>query len=216
MNASDKYKIIWWGTAGCGSRSTSEFLRGCGVDDLYNHEVKCKVGQCAFTHNQGIPPGCEDYKIICTTRNPYSRTISSYLDEKVQYGNGEDSYTFEHWFKNVYLAPNRYPTFYADFYMGEWDKIGRKPDYYLKIENLVESLKNIPILSELVISEHAVSNHAEGNPHMFENKFDEYIGRFQNITKYYNQEMADLVFETFKDYFNFFNYDRESWKTNAM
>lgn len=216
MNASDKHKIIWWGTAGCGSRGTFEFLRGCGLDDLYNYEVKCKVGECAFTHSQGIPAGCEDYTIICTTRNPYSRTISSYLDEKVQYGNSEDSYTFEHWFKNVYMAPNRFPDFYADFYMGEWDKIGRNPDYYLKIENLVESLKNIPVLSGLTITEEAVKNHAEGNPHMFENKLDEYIGRFQNITKYYNQEMADLVYEAFKDYFIFFDYDKDSWKTNAM
>jgi len=216
MNASKKYQIIWWGTAGCGSRSTGEFLRSCGLDDLYNHEVGCKVGDCAFTHTQGIPKECKGYTIICTTRNPYSRTISSYLDEKVQYGNGDDSYTFEYWFKNVYMAPNRYPTFYADFYMGEWDIIGRKPDYYLKIEDLPGTLRNIPDLEGLTINENAISSYAEGNPHRYENVHDEYIGRFQNIKKYYTQELADMVYDVLEEYFIFFNYDKDSWKTNAM
>ena len=37
MNATDKFKFIWWATAGCGSRSMSLCFWGLGVDDLYNY-----------------------------------------------------------------------------------------------------------------------------------------------------------------------------------
>ena len=50
MNASEKFKFIWWGTAGCGSRSTSMCFSELGVDDLYNYLENVVNGETVHLH----------------------------------------------------------------------------------------------------------------------------------------------------------------------
>ena len=221
MNASKEYNIIIWATAGCGSRTITYFLAQNGMKDCINYDVNCNAGlDCAFTHTQGIPKGCEDYQIVCATRNPYSRCVSSFLDEKAENESSDNpdpfEWTFEHWLKNRYFSENRYPDFYADFYMGEWPKIGRNPDYFIRIENVLEDIRKIPNFDKMEFQPHLVESVIQTNNMKNENKYDEYIGQFQNILKYYNQELADLVYEKFKGYFEYFGYHKDSWKTNGL
>ena len=51
------------------------------------------------------------------------------------------------------------------------------------------------------------------NNHSFENKFDEYDENgHQKVTKYMDQEVADLIYEKDKIIFEIGNYNKDSWK----
>ena len=45
-----------------------------------------------------------------------------------------------------------------------------------------------------------------------ESPYDEYEGQFQKYQRYYNQEIADIVYDNMKQYFIKFGYDKDSWK----
>jgi hypothetical protein len=50
------------------------------------------------------------------------------------------------------------------------------------------------------------------NSYMNENPRDEYVGNFQKFQKYYTQEIADIVYNNHKEYFELGGYDKDSWK----
>lgn len=212
MNTSKELGFIWWATAGCASRSTSMFITVAGCNDLYNHVDGWYVWkEGAFTHRQGIPEGFEDYSIICNTRNPYSRAISAYLDEFVDVNGSWYGMSFAEWLEKSYFDSHRYPKETPDFYMNTWDEIGRKPDYIIKMEDMLESIRKIPFLANLPNQEEAAEYLVKNN-HKYENPNDEYVGEFQHFQKYYTQELADLVYNNLKEYFDYFGYDKDSWK----
>jgi hypothetical protein len=221
MNASKEYNVIIWATAGCGSRTITQFLKENGMKDCINYDVGKIAGiEAPFTHTQGVPKGCENYDIVCATRNPYSRCVSSFLDEKAENETSDSpkeyEFTFENWLRNCYFKDNRFPIFVADFYMTEWKEIGRQPKYIIHMENIIEDIRKIPNFDKMEFDPHVVESVVEKNNMMYENKYDEYVGRFQNIVKHYNQDIADLVYEKLKNYFDYFGYHKDSWKTNGL
>lgn len=213
MNASKKRGIIWWGTAGCGSRSFQGFLVGSGIDDLINVPETCVVGsECSHTHAQGIPKGYENCKIICNTRNPYSRAVSSYLDEYVDLTRSWGGKPFKTWLKEDYFNEERSQNV-DHFYMLEWPEIGREPDYMIRMEHMEEDVRNCPPLmnGDTERIEDAIESSLRRNNNKNENPHDEYIGNFQHFQKYYDQESADLVYTKLEEYFTKFGYERDSW-----
>ena len=188
------------------------YITHAGCEDLYNHIDKWYVWrEGAFTHRQGIPEGYEDYPIICNTRNPYSRAISAYLDESIEVDNLWYNMPFPEWLEKSYFNTNRYPNETPDFYMNKWDEIGRKPDYIIKMEDMVGSVEKIPMLNNLPNKEEGFK-FFKVNTHKYENPKDEYIGEFQHYQKYYTQDLADMFYEKLKDYFDYFGYDKDSWR----
>ena len=214
MNVSKKYKFILWATAGCGSRSCATAITKAGVDDLVNTIENYHFPVTGpFTHQQGVPKGFENYPIISLTRNPYSRIVSAFLDEKRQFleENPTFDYSFEYWLKEVYFVDNRFPSSQSDFFVEEWDQLGFKPKYFIRMENMETDLKSIDIFSELNFSDDALSVVRQNN-YANENEYDEYVGNFQKYQRFYNQENADLVYSYLKHYFDLFGYDKDSWK----
>ena len=207
MNGSHKCGFIWWGTAGCASRSTSVFLTNCGCNDLLNIPENFQV--CvngSHTHSQGIPEGYEDYPIICNMRNPYSKCVSSYLDIL----KGEPDLTFKDFIIDL-IHEDKKMWDVDHYYINEWEKIGRRPDYFIRMEHMEEDLRNIPMLPKGDKFEEALSNIRE-NRFKNENPHDEYVGNFQKYQKYYDQEIADMVYDNHKEYFELGGYDKDSWK----
>jgi len=213
MNVSKKRGIIWWATAGCGSRSFQVFLVSSGIDDLINVPERCTVGQeCSHTHAQGIPKGYENFKIICNTRNPYSRAVSSYLDEFVDTERGWGGKPFKTWLKEDYFSDDRI-TNVDHFYMLEWKEIGREPDYIIRMEHMEEDIRRCPLLmnGDTDRIEESIESSVRFNNYKNENINDEYVGNFQNFQKHYDQESADLVYSHLKEYFIKFGYEKDSW-----
>jgi len=215
MNVSKKYKFIVWATAGCGSRSCLSTLVKIGVDDLINMNENFHFPVTgSFTHQQGIPEGYEDYPIICLTRNPYSRIVSAFLDEKRQFlkDNPDFDYSFEYWLNKIYFTENRFPSSQSDFFVEEWDKFSNSPKYFIRMEHMEEDLKNIDILQNLDFSDENMDVHVRINHYANENEFDEYVGNFQKYQRFYTQEIADLVYSKLGHYFEIFGYSKDSWK----
>ncbi len=94
--------------------------------------------------------------------------------------------------------------------MGQWKKIGREPDYIIRMEHMDEDVRNIPVLMSLPQVDKGLEYISE-NRFKGENPKDEYIGNIQHYQKYYNQELADLVYNNLKEYFDYFGYDKDSW-----
>lgn len=217
MNISKKHKFIIWATAGCGSRSCMSALANAGVDDLLNITEDFTFGYTGpFTHQQGIPDGYEHFPVICLTRNPYSRIVSAFLDEKNQFESynpeSEIDYSFDYWLENIYFTESRYPTSYPDFFVEEWEIIGKTPDFFVRMENMEIDLKNIPVLGNIVFTEENMNSQVRFNNFMNENPLDEYVGNYQKYQKYYNEKNARFVYSKLKNYFDIFGYDKDSWK----
>jgi hypothetical protein len=215
MNVSQKVGVIIWATAGCGSRSCTTALVKAGMDDMLNvveNFVFPVTGP--FTHQQGIPKGFEKFPIICLTRNPYSRIVSAFLDEKRQYLEKEPTfdYSFDYFLKNIYLIEHRYPNSQADFFVEEWEKLNVRPNYFIKMEKMEEDLQNCEYLKNLKFTDDIFDDSIRKNNYAFENEYDEYEGNFQKYQKYYTQELADFVCSKIGHYFDIFGYSKESWK----
>ena len=211
MNGSHKCGFIWWGTAGCASRTTSVFLYQCGCDDFMNvMENKRICVDGSHTHAQGIPEGYENYPIICNMRNPYSKCVSSYLDETADEGHHSHNMEFKEWLLQL-TSDDMKNSNYDHYYISEWDKIGRRPDYLIRMENMEEDVKKIPMIPKNDMFEIAL-NGIRKNTYKSENTRDEYRGEFQYFQKYYDQETADIVYHNHKEYFELGGYDKDSWK----
>ena len=206
MNYYKKSKIIYWATPGCSSR---RFLGAFNLlEDRYTYnEPTNETGiNTIFTHAQGIPPGCEDYKIVCAIRNPYTRVVSHYIDlhEANQVNNFED-YIFNSRYSH-------YPINHDLFYFDQWKNL-RYPDYFVRLENAENDLKNIPeyvnnlpVPWEDVLS--TITEHYGG-----EKPLDEYDENgHQKVSRFYTQETADEVYNKEKIIFDIGEYNRDSWK----
>ena len=211
MNGSHAMKFVWWGTAGCGSRTTQVFLTQAGCKDLKNYVEGFEIPQTgSHTHLQGIPEGMEDYPIICNVRNPYSKCVSSFLDETADKHHENHGKSFKDWLLEL-THVDRIHTNSDHFYILDWEKIGRRPDYLIRLEHMEEDLRKLPMYQHTKYFEEAMTV-VRNNSFKYENPRDEYKGEFQYFQKHYDQETADIVYTYHKEYFELGGYDKDSWK----
>jgi len=204
MNYSDKYKVIWLTPERTASRATLEIMK---LLDFPTHAV----------HAIRMPekPGKEDYDLYVNIRNPYSRMVSLHSHWHTFEGHHKRDLEFKEWLDFVFSDPIDNPS--SDFLQGEknenyWNtryyeslmKMPMRPKYYVRYEFLEFDLKSLPIVRD--------------NMDILENVFQRYIkeNRFKsNIPfwkTYYNQDLADYVYEKLQKDFKLFNYHKDSWK----
>ena len=206
----DSSKLVYWGTAGCGSRSHGAFLHD--IDILSSRGI---------THEQGMPEDVDhSWKVICMIRNPYTMCWSTfsdlYMDLHENRGTIED---IKKSFKE-YIMKKRYERHFPDnydiFYYNQWDKLGRTPDYFIRMEHASVDFAKIPNIKDYCSEEkyqESLKFHIFTNHHAHENQLDDYRSdRQQKITHLYDQEMADKVYNTEKKIFDIGEYDKDSWK----
>jgi hypothetical protein len=129
----------------------------------------------------------KEYTTITTARNPYDRLVSCY------YYNGKDKkFSFEdfivnqlpnHIENNKYYAINHFcPQIY-------FCKLG---DYevnnIIRLESFQEDLKKINLTSKF--------------------HYSKTVSRSKNYQEYYNQKTKDLVYELYKEDFEYLNYEK--------
>lgn len=212
MNATDKFGFIWWATAGCGSRSTSLCFLGLGVDDMYNYLENFINGQGgSFTHTQGFPVGKEDWPVVCNIRNPYSLVVSGYLDILKDYTDEGrhleyKDYLLYHYFTEENLKHE------DPFFFNVWKDFHKEPDYIIHMETMGEDLRKLPFFTDRKKVEEVINEFVDNNRFKNGSPHDEYVGQFQKFKRFYNQELADIVYDNMKEYFIKFGYDKDSWK----
>jgi hypothetical protein len=204
MNYSDKYKVIWLTPERTASRATLEIMK---LLDFPTHAV----------HAIRMPEasGKNDYDLYVNIRNPYSRMVSLHSHWHEFEGHHIINLEFKKWLEFVFSDPIDNPS--SNFLQGEknenyWNTryydalkaMPMGPKYYIRYEFLEFDLKSLPIVRD--------------NMDILENVFQTYIKKNRFKTQipfwktYYNQELADYVYEKLEKDFKLFNYHKDSWK----
>ena len=184
-NVSHKYRFLLWLPERTGSRTIATILSHF---DFKNNQLPIYDGRnYAYTHGNYIPKELEDYKIICSARNPYGRVLSIYktLHNKLEIKNQEN---FKNFIKNKFVSP---------FTLGyiENPSFSKIPDYILRLENIKEDLMKLPFITEA----------------LNEKKIDYLTTHGKNIEswdEYYDQEMKDIVYKQVEKHFEVWGYKK--------
>ena len=203
MNYNKDLGLIYWATAGCASRVGLGVFESLGDRYTWYPWLNEEKLLDTFLHDQGIPPFCDDFQIICAIRNPYTRAVSAYIDLVDE---GYSKSFKEYCFQDRY---NDYPNDKDLFYWYEWKDL-KVPDYFIRLEHMNLDWRNIPLLGDKLNN---IENLTSVNPVAGEKPLDEYdVNGHQKVTRFMDQEVADLIYEKDNIIFKLGNYDKESWK----
>ena len=196
MTYSDEYKVCWFTPQRTATRTTHTMLKTLGF---------LSIG----THSFRLPPERFDYRLISNIRNPYSRMVSLfflYSLHKVNY-----KLNFELWCEYA-LNDQQFENDYQVRYDLKIKSVGRDFDKFIRVETYAEDIKSLNFIDlsnpeiDKVYQNNVLKN---GYTHEFKKIQTEERQSWQD---FYNQKIADLVFSKLEDQFNFFNYNRNSWK----
>lgn len=191
VNVNKQYEFIWIGPERVGSRTTAKIFTFCGFS--------CRGKQLSFgnalnyTHNSEIPEEFKDYKIICSGRNPYSRTLSLYKNFIYKHEN----MTFKEYVfgltrgkpsDNFKDGDSKYRLFINPV-------LEKQPDYVVRLENFYEDIKKLPFIFN----------------HLTEKQLEMLCDHGKEIDEWeshYDQEMKDLVYQHLKHHFDMWGYEK--------
>lgn len=191
LNVSEKNKVIVWSPPHTASRLAWKIFDNFEFSS-YDVRDGLKLIKNSYEHNHfiGLPTNHKEYKLILTCRNPYSSSTSGFDGEGSQ----------DNFRKSI-------ETHYQEQY--HFNFIShlkfRKPDYFIRVENLMEDYLKIPFIknSEFYKSGE-MKKLMENNP--FKQK------QYQNRPKL-DKKLADLIYYNNIYYFDLLGYDKDSWKS---
>ena len=242
MQGSKKWGFVWWATGNNAGRAVRGFLGDVGCDDFYVYnnegeiEQRIKDGKKIYgwrTHKQGVPKGFNKPIIISNARNPYDRAtwgllsvhnVNFYKKHGRELNYGEMKNILEKFLKST--SPT-VPNIWNDCcFWKQFPILNLYPDYYIRVENLEEDIKKIDCIMDNAdpsTLEEAFNVHVRNNRYrrgekikfdLPERKVEYNEDGTREWRKFYNQELADLVYEHWEDGFTLMGYDRDSWKIN--
>ena len=193
MLYSEKYQVQWWRVMRNASRALNRIPRLLKFSE-FEPSHKCIVKD-------------HSWSVVLCCRNPYSRAISFWiLRNKMEY-NSKNSISFEEYISNQ----NEY------FEMGpEYEPIkvlGQYPEikiHLIRFENLYQDLIQIPFVQEnyKILKDYLQELR---DPNLYRGEYT--IDLSTPYSELYNQELADIVWNKKQYEFEYWGYDRESWKT---
>ena len=221
MNKLPNKNILWWAPAYTPLRIVKNIF--LTVDTVLGYDKLTKDWSITRVNNTiGVPAGTEEYTIICNNANPYIRLHKAWRQDCLKRYKAIP--TLEQWINtqiNVRTSSSSGTT--ADITVSlsaEIAKTGKTPTYYLRTESLeadLAALSFINVNSKQV--KNILSDVDEGEKNTLANLLLEdkitntnSIDLFANWKTHYNQALADLVYNTLSADFDYFNYDRDSWK----
>lgn len=146
-------------------------------------------------HNCFLFPGHENYKLLVSVRNPYTKYLSSFRYEtKNQIV--LTSQTFQQYLENVVHKENNFNC--CSFHH-------RNPDYYVRVEKMYEDYQRIPFI------ENSDFNRFGKLKELCQKKIN-FNPPLNDWRDFYTPQLADLVYYSSQNYFEFFGYDKNSWK----
>ena len=224
MNVSHKHKIIWWAPERTGTKITREIFLNYDffVSNPKNGE-EVPMTKENVSHLNKIQDELSDYTLICNVRNPYDRVFSIFLTtfyenialEKNKHG--EIKKTFNNWILNAFKPKKTCVTLDTNYsaknmdinYFSKWVFKEKKPDFLIRIENIVEDLEKLEFIkSDLSWDSTMVRQIVENN--VFKNN------RAVKFDKMYEIESAKLIYVYFKSIFNLVPYNPFSFTTENL
>lgn len=195
INVSQTNKTILWLWSKTGTSLASNIFSDFGFDsfDIKEQELIPRSSGITQFHNCCLFKGHEEYSLVVTVRNPYSRFFSDFRHNRMDIPTEEQFRTYLEY--EVYKKKNQ----------NCYGFLEREPDYPVRLENLFEDYSSIPFLknSELYTS----------------GKLLEMCGKKVNQNKkplnwrdFYTKNLADMVYYSCQNYFEIFGYEKDSWK----
>lgn len=193
---SEKYQVQWWRVMRNASRALDKIPKNLGF-------VEMDVSHGCVIKNP-------NWGVVCTCRNPYSRAVSFWiLRNRINYSHNQEV-SLEKYLK----GPNEYFNFQVGH---DWDPITnlkKNPNiqkHIIRFENLVEDVSNLPFVTE---NYHLVRRNIEELTEYKDGYKEQYTIDIQiPYSEYYTQELADIVWEKKQYEFEYWGYERDSWKT---
>lgn len=174
--------------------------------ELKTNKVLDKLDSVIHHHCMNIPQRYEDYSIICTARNPYSRLVSAYNNSRIitEINKPSDENFKNHFLKKKidtgYQSDNGFPYGRDSFLYNE------TPKYFLRVESLYHDYIQIPFIRNSKLNKSGVLYE------LCNRKIHTTPTKRKPLKEYYTQDMADFVYDKFKSYFDLLGYDKDSWK----
>jgi len=190
LNISKKNKVFVWTPMSTASRLAWKIFDNFEFSS-YNVNNGGVLLKNSFEHNHffGLPQNHEEYKLILTCRNPYTRATAG-----IDGLNSREDLIRQ--LEQQYQNP-LHLRFYSLLKY-------RKPDYFLRVENLLEDYLKIPFIRESDFYKSGKMEKLMGdNP--YKNKV--YINR-----PIIDKKIADLIYYNNSYYFELLGYDKNSWK----
>lgn len=212
MNYSEEHKVIWLAPERCATKLVSEIFKNYGFKV---YPSKKQLGEEYHSHSIKIHENFEDYKIICSMRNPYDRVLSIFVN-LTMVGNSavytkktkqKFQYKFDSFLEEIFDLPqiknrennlDKFPVF--NTYITKLRLDNLNVSKFIKMESLVEDLSDLDFLknSELWNSGH----------------FNEIISKNKHITRrpykfneIYSYDGAKRVYDFYKNIFYWCDYD---------
>jgi hypothetical protein len=195
LNISEKNNCFLWLPVKTASTHAAHVLTNFEFShmrcDYYRRIIQSKTNNLHHHHGLYLFDGHEKYKLIVTVRNPYSRIVSMY-----------------EWINTNKEIIQPFEVFLSDFKKNPVQPIFEKriPDYPLRQENLYGDYLKIPFVRDSELNE------SGGLKELCEKKLNKGVDR-KSVKDYYDQETANIVYVNYKEYFDLFGYDKDSWKT---
>lgn len=195
INVSQTYKTILWLWSKTGTSLASKIFSDFEFDSyevknrnlVFHQKGITQFHSCCFFDNHN------DYDLITTIRNPYSRFFSEFRHNRIDIPTKDE---FRIFLENEIYKKKNYDCF---------SFLERKPTYPLRIEKLYQDYSSIPFLKNSQIYQSG--------------KLKEICEKKVNQNRnplswrdFYDRNLADLVYYSCQNYFEIFDYDRNSWK----
>jgi len=210
INISYRYRCFLWLPPKTGT------MRACDIFKCFdfisrdeftvgNDKINPKVDKLVHNHHMNIFEGSENYRLICTARNPYSWMVSYYkmCSNELKIEMKENFINF----LERFFYPNVFDKIYSEerFSLNENWRL-RKPDYYIRMETMYEDYLKIPFIKDTEIYKNSKLKDM-CNSKKNENNLD-----LRHWKNFYTEESANIVYHNFEDYFEMLEYDKNSYK----
>lgn len=172
------------------------------------------------SHYYNSIPNYESYKLICTIRNPYSKYVSLF---KYLLGPKKKVISTYNWREEFFEFLFDFSISYSetlglrqDYFESNISSLGRKIDYAIRLENLFEDYSSIPFIKDSdYFKNGSLMKDLDLKLNSTDGKYDYSLYKIPNKWEdFYDQSTADFVYSKNQSYFDYFGYDKNSWKKN--
>jgi len=237
FNISEKHKAFIITPQSTGSRTFCDILDNFDFHtyELCNNILKHKSEKITHNHTFKLFPNHEDYKLIMTGRNPYNRVVSNFKrsleSQKYINKNFNLKIDFSEFVYDLYYSYNlkelmipeikdinsfSFKRFFIGFYDLSVTPDGffeRKIDYKVRIDSIEDDYKSIDFINNSDYYKNGLLDLALSKKiGLINNAVNENYNLPLNWQEYYTQETADIVYKFCSEYFNTFEFEKDSWK----
>ena len=158
------------------------------TDGIVNFSEKLDV----HAHSPHLFSTHEQFQFIATIRNPYQTLFSEFVHKTAT------KESFKGFLEKKFVGSS-----FENKFFTRWERL---PDYVIRLENVLEDYLKIPfILESELYKSGKLKKIIESKPN--KSPYN------HNWKDFYDKQIADLVYYNTSQYFDMFEYDKNSWKS---